>query len=143
MAFEFEPPDGGDKKHHKQSHSDTDSKLHKEAHGLLDKLHHDWQKVKPHLEHAAHGAAKTVEHQAKSIGGTAQRELNGTATASDNRKLRTVETIAGVALPQVTIIKAAVTEGSHLIKKHGAHTNVHIDVHTPVNHGVNHGGSKH
>ncbi len=143
MAFEFEPQDGGDKKHHKQSHHDAHSKLHNEAHKLLDKLHHDWQKAKPHLEHAAHGAGKTIEHQAKSLGGTAQRELNGTATPSDDHKVKIAGKIAGaVLLPHVTIAGIAVKEGVHLLNKHTEHkphTNLHVDVHTPVNHG----GSKH
>ena len=143
MAFEFEPQDGGDKKHHKKSHSDTESKLHKEAHGLLNKLHHDWQKVKPHLEHAAHGVSKTAEHQAKSLGGTAKRELNGTATESDDHKVKVATKIAGaVLLPHVTIAGVAVKEGLNLVNKHAnhnSHSNVHVEVHTPVKHN----GSKH
>lgn len=139
MAFGFEPPDGGDKKHHNKSHSDAHNNLHKEAHGLLDKLHHDWQKVKPHIEHAAHGATKLVEHQAKSLGGTAKREINGTATPSDDHKLKTAEKIAGaLLLPHVTIAGVAVKEGVNLINKNAhnkSHTHGTVEVHQPVKHG--------
>lgn len=138
MAFEFEPPDGGDKKHHKQSHPETHSKLHNDAHKLLDKLHHDWQKAKPHLEHTAHALGKNVEHQAKSLSGTAKRELNGTATPSDDHKLKIAEKIVGAAvLPHVTIAGIAVKEGTNLLNKqanHNHHKNGHVEVHTPVKH---------
>jgi len=135
MAFDFDPQDGGDKGHHKKSHTDAHSKLHNEVHGLFDKIHHGIQKAKPHIDHIAHGVGHTFE---KEVGGTVKREFNGTATPSDKHKVETAGKIAAVVLlPHVTIGGAAVKEGIKLVKhaSQNSHTNVHVEVHTPVKHG--------
>lgn len=146
MAFDFNPPDGGDKGHQKKPHSDATHKLHDELHNVLDKIHHGLQKAKPHVDHAADQVAHVVEHNAKSLGGAVKRELNGTATPEDKHKLETVGKVAAtVLLPHVVIGGVVAKEGIKVIKEASKHSNthIHVDVHTPVLHTtVNHGGSK-
>jgi hypothetical protein len=128
MAFEIQQFGLGDhgKGHH--THHDAGHKLHDEVHGLFNKIHHGLDKAKPHLNEAVHG----LQHGAKALGGSAQRELNGTATPKDKHNLETAGKVAAtILLPHVVI-------GSAIIKtviKEASKNNVHVDVHVPVKHG--------
>jgi hypothetical protein len=136
MAFDFNPAEGGDKGHHKKTHSDATHKLHDEVHNIFNSIHHKLQQAKPHVDHVTHTVARTVEHEAKDMGGSVKRELNGTATPHDKHKLETVGKVAGaVLLPHVVIGGVVVKEAAKYIKDANHKTNVHVDVHTPVNHG--------
>lgn len=146
MAFDFNPQqEGGDKGHHKKAHPDASHKLHDEVHNIFDKIHHGLQKAKPHLDHAANAVVHTVEHNTKSLGASAKRELNGTATPEDKHKLETVGKVAAtVFLPHVVLGGSAVKEGIKIIKEVNHHSNnhIHIETHTPSHSSVKHGGSK-
>ncbi|HEY9733979.1 MAG TPA: hypothetical protein V6C89_18870 [Drouetiella sp.] len=145
MAFDFSPPQGDDRGHHKKTHADATHKLNDEVHGLLDRIHHGLQKAKPHIDHAANNVAHVVEHNAKSLGNSAKRELNGTATPEDKHKLETVGKVAAtVLLPHVVIGGAIAKEGIKVIKEAGKHSNthIHVDVHSSQHTTVKHGGSK-
>jgi hypothetical protein len=134
MVLEFPQMGNGDhdRDHHKKTHSEAGHKMHDEVHGILNKIHHGIHQV--HLDHVVHG----VEHEAKGLAGSAKREINGTATHADKKKLETVGKVAAtVLLPHVVIGGAIVKAGIGIIKEQSKHhtQNVHVEHHTSINHG--------